>query len=480
MNRNLRVFAVVIAAVGVLVGFGFAAELVRSDFISSDLRANYVTLPLACGIATLACGAAIVWARPRSGVGWLLLAGGAGATLGFWRFSTHPWLAATGLVAFFATVLFPIDAALVEGIGIGPGARRVLLAGNVVVALLGVAIAVTAPPGALDRWFVAADSNRHVVNHFQLWSSRGVALGAHAAWWYGLLAVAAVGTASRVRRWHRAPVRVRRRETPVIVGTIAWLVLMAAAAGVMFVERRPVARQEVADYFAIAVPVDAMALVAATIAWVELVEPRLTRRRGSIEIRDIDRDRAELRSLLADLLASPRVDVAYTHGDAWVDARGVPIDVEADHRHHTVIEVNGDAVAVVLHERDVPVDAVQLAARITSAHIEAERATALARARAEAVRAATAELVRAGDRAAIAVAHEIESGPVPELRVLAERLRTGAATAAEAAEILRRVTAEVREVSHGIEPRSVEADGLAVVLGDRDATEGTVATIPAE
>jgi hypothetical protein len=400
----------------------------------------------------------------------LLAAGASGSSLGVWRFSTHPWLSVLGLFAFYASILLPLQAALVQGIGIGRGAARLMIGADAVVALLGVTIAVTAPAGALDRWFVAADPQRHVTNHVLVYSSRGVALTAQAAWWAVVLFAGAIGTASRVRRWRRAPRRIRRLEAPVVAVAVIWIALMTAGALVMFVRRVPEARAALADYGAVILPTLTLAFVAGAIAWVELVAPRLGRQQGSVEIPDIDR--AGLRALLADLLASPGVEVAYTNGGEWVDVNGVPIDVAADRRQHTIIEVNGADVAVVLHERDVPVDAVQLAASITGAQFESERATALARARAEAARLATAELVRAGDKAAMSVAAELLSGPLPELVDLAQRVRTGETSAADAADSLREVTAQVRALSHGLLPRALETGGLAMALGERASVEG--------
>ena len=188
MTRTRRIVVITGAAFTALVAFGFTAELVRSDFVRDELSANYVTLPLAALLFALLTATWIVFIRPRSEVGWLLGAGAAGSALGFWRFSTHPWCGVIGLVAFYVSILLPLEAALVQGIGIGRTARRVMTGAHLAAALLGVTIAVTAPSGALDRWFVAADQRRHVANEFLLFSSRGVALAAQAAWWVVVLA----------------------------------------------------------------------------------------------------------------------------------------------------------------------------------------------------------------------------------------------------------------------------------------------------
>jgi hypothetical protein len=470
MTRRARSAVITAAVLGGVVALGFAAELVRSGFVRDDASASYVTLPLAALLGALVVGTSVILVRPRSPVGWLLAAGATGSALGVWRFSTHPWPAVIGLVAFYASILLPLHAALVQGLGIGRAAARMMIGAEVFVALLGVTLAVTAPAGAIDRWFIAADQQRHVPNHLVLYSSPGVAHAAQAEWWTVVLLAGLIGTASRVSRWRRMPRHISQFDTPVVLGAIAWVVLMTLSGFAMFVRRVPGARLAIADYGAVILPSLMLGLVAGAIGWAELVAPRIRRRGGSVEIGDVDR--AGLQTLLADLLASPAVEVAYADREGWIDASGVRIDIDNDRRHHTIININGAAVAVVLHERDVPVDAVQLAANITAALFEAERATALARARAEAVRAATAEVVRAGDKAAIAVTSDLLSGPVPELVNLANDVRADETSAAAAAESLRAVTARVRELSHGLLPRSLEDDGLQIALGERAAVKG--------
>jgi hypothetical protein len=450
------------------VVLGPPVEQLRSKFVNSPVSANYLTLSLGAVVASLVVGTWIAIRRPRAAVGWLLMVAALGTGVGYYRFSTHPWLAAAGLVVFYATSLLPLHAAVVSGEGVSRGASIVLRIATGALTLLGITIALTAPSGSLDRWFVAADPTRHVENMFARFDAAGVADAASVAWWCVLLAAAIVGTADRTRRWARAPGRVRRIEAPVVFGAIVWVALMAGAAATTLTERVPVARQVIDDFAAVALPAMALAILAAVIGWVELLEPRLARRDGAVDLRSIEPDRVALRSLLADLLATPRVDVAYDAAGVWVDVNGRPLNLDRDRRTHTVVRFDGEPVAAILHDRDVPVDAVQLGARLTAAQIAAERTAAVARARAEAVRAATAELVRAGDRAALAVATDMLAGPVPELDGLAHRLRTDPSAIAAAADDLRAVTAQVREISHGLLPRELAERGLTI-LGSKSA-----------
>jgi len=131
------------------------------------------------------------------------------------------------------------------------------------------------------------------------------------------------------------------------------------------------------------------------------------------------------------------------------------------------VRQEGEAIAAVLHDPDVPIEAIELGARVTGAQLQAQRAAALASSRAEAVRAATGRLVRAGDRASARVETELASGPIATLEALTRGLRDGERTPADAAATLRRVTADVRAFSHGLFPRELETLGLGGVLHNR-------------
>jgi hypothetical protein len=135
-----------------------------------------------------------------------------------------------------------------------------------------------------------------------------------------------------------------------------------------------------------------------------------------------------------------------------------------DPRRATVVQRDGAPIAAIVHQPDVPFEAIDLATRITAAHLEAQRATALARANTEAVREATARLVRAGDHAAELVAREVAAGPLPRLGAVADELRRDPATLGGAPAVLQEITAEVRRISHGVFPRAIDDEGLSAVL----------------
>ena len=238
----------------------------------------------------------------------------------------------------------------------------------------------------------------------------------------------------------------------------------------LLIHRQLGARVAFADYGVVLLPLFGLALAAGAIGWTELVEPRLSRRAsGRVELQAIEPDRSGVRALLADVLGTPNVGILYTRDGQWIDSDGRAADPNEDRRVATIVRQDGDEIAAILHEPDVPLEVVQLGARITAGQLDAELATARARGRAEAVRVATAALVQAGDRAALVLAAEMDDGPLPRLERLAARLRADPTAVAETAKELQEVTANVRALSHGLVPRELEEGGLAVVLNGRCA-----------
>ena len=251
-------------------------------------------------------------------------------------------------------------------------------------------------------------------------------------------------------------------------GAVAWVVLMTGSGVSLLVDRVPLARLAVVDFAAIALPAMALALVAAVIGWVELLEPRLTRRDGAVEFRAIEPDRLGLRSLLADLLATPRVDVAYTVGDRWIDANGRAVAIDRDRRRRTLVRVEGETVAAILHDRDVPVDAVQLG-RASLPPSWRRSAPPPSRGR-EPRRCAPRPPSSCGRATEPRCPSPRTCSPVryPNSTRWPAACVPSRTPLRSAAEDLRTVTAHVREISHGLLPRDLEDLGLEM-LGSRVA-----------
>jgi hypothetical protein len=247
---------------------------------------------------------------------------------------------------------------------------------------------------------------------------------------------------------------------------------MLGVAGItMLFDRVHGARLVVADFGAVALPVLGLGVLAATVGWVELVRPRLGRASaGTIELRQVQpADSAALRAMLVDVLATSKVEIAFAGETGWIDGAGRPFALEREKRRATILKQRGEPVAAIVHDADVPFEAVELGARLAGAQLAAQRATALARSRADAVRLATGELVRAGDRASSTVSALLEARPLPMLAEISEGLRAGTCTLTQAASTLRSTTTEVRTLSHGLFPRDLEERGLGEVL----TNEGT-------
>jgi hypothetical protein len=463
VSRRLPVALAVVATAALVITIGFIVELVRSHFVQEPVRANYVTVLLAIVVSALAIGT--LAARSQRSVGVLLVAAAAGAGVGYWRFSTHPWAAAIGFATALCTALLPLHAALVHGAGISRRARAALVGAQGALIAIGLVVVCTAPAGAIDRWFVAADSQRHARNPLGLVDAPTFARAMYGTWWIGLVVVSAAFTAVRFATWLKEPVPARRREAPVVAATIAWTIVVGTGAGFLTLHRSSGARLLLADYGAIMLPAIGLALIAAAIGWVELVRPRLGRvQGGEVELRAIEpQDAGALRALLSDVLGTPRVSVVFAGDDGWIDDAGRAVHLPDDPDRATTIRQPAGPIAALIHDPDVPFESVELAARLTAAHIEAQRASALARSRTEAVRAAAGRLVRAGDKAATEVGRQLTQGPVAALDALATRLRSGTDALPEAQKVLSAVTAEVRGISHGVFPRSID-EGLAAVL----------------
>lgn len=467
MNRRAGL-VLVAAAIGVLAQLAMTIELIRSGFVSQDVNANYVTLAFAIVFASVGVGVAIARDDGWSGIGAWLACGAAGVAVGYFRFSTHPWLAAPGFVIANATALVPLHAAVSHRDGVPVSTRRVLVGAHLALATLGIVTVLTAAGGTLDRWFVAADAQRSVDNPLLVIDAPVVARAAQVTWWILLLGASALVLRARVARWSKAPPSVKRNTAPIVAGATAWILTLTAAALIMTVERAPGNRGVIADFGAVVLPVLGLGVLAATIGWVELVRPRLGRASaGSIELLDAESANSiGLRAMLVDLFATPNVDVVFADEPRWVDIADPSASIAIDRRHCTVVRRQGEPVAAILHEPDISFEALELGARLIGAQVAVQRATTLAQERAEAVRLATGQLVRAGDRASTTISSLLSAGPLRELDALASGLRAGTRSLADAAATLRTTTTEVRELSHGLYPRELEEHGLARVLGN--------------
>ena len=145
---------------------------------------------------------------------------------------------------------------------------------------------------------------------------------------------------------------------------------------------------------------------------------------------------------------------------------GRAADPAEDRRDATIVRQDGHEIAAILHEPDVPLEVVQLGARITAGQLDAELATTGTRpGRSGAGR--DRRLVQAGDRAALVLAAEMTTARRRASNASPRTCTPIRPRWPTTAKELQEVTANVRAVSHGLVPRELEEGGLAVVLGGR-------------
>jgi signal transduction histidine kinase len=186
-----------------------------------------------------------------------------------------------------------------------------------------------------------------------------------------------------------------------------------------------------------------------------------------------------LRDLLAEIVGDPELMLAYPLGDQerLVDARGQAVDLSS-HQERTSLVRDGRVVAVLAHAPGLLRDE-QLLEEVTAAArlaLENERLQAEVRARLEELRASRARIVEAGDVERKRLERDLHDGAQQRLvglslslRLLRAQLPTNADPNAtrrldEADAQLRKATAELRELAHGIFPAVLADEGLAAAV----------------
>jgi signal transduction histidine kinase len=185
-----------------------------------------------------------------------------------------------------------------------------------------------------------------------------------------------------------------------------------------------------------------------------------------------------LRDVLARALGDPTLQLAFAapSGAGFIDGAGHPVDVgtERPDRALAPIERDGEALAVLVHDRTIDdenpglVEAVGSAARLA---IENEHLTAQVRAQLEEVRASRARIVDAADAERRRVERDLHDGAQQRLLALAMRLQLARDASGNAGALLDEATAElhaaiaeVRDLARGIHPPILAEAGLAAAL----------------
>jgi len=188
---------------------------------------------------------------------------------------------------------------------------------------------------------------------------------------------------------------------------------------------------------------------------------------------------ADLRDALARALGDPSLELAYWLPDfaMYVDSQGRPVETPTEGpRGLTVIHLEGEPVAALLHDSTLGEEPALLEAVTAAAAIALQNARLHAelRARLEELRGSRARVLEAGQAERKRLERNLHDGAQQrlialslELSVLGERLRTDP----EARARLERAQAEIalslrelRDVARGLHPAVVSAHGLEVAL----------------
>ncbi|MEO8968527.1 MAG: histidine kinase [Solirubrobacteraceae bacterium] len=278
------------------------------------------------------------------------------------------------------------------------------------------------------------------------------------------------------RRWSRASAPQRRAVLPVLVTGCATL---AALIG-------DIVNDLIGDPLG-ALPANvwfyAMATVPVAVMFVFL-QRRLAR--GSVAGLVVElggpSTSADLRSALARALGDPSLQLAYwlPADEAWVDGEGTSVTLpDADSgRSSTFVERDGQRIAAVLHDPVLEHNAelVRSVCAAASLTLENERLQAELRARLVELQASRARLVEATDVERRRIERDLHDGTqqrlvsiAMSLGLLESRLPTqGTAKPLvhETREALALALAELRELTHGINPPLLTEQGLAAALDE--------------
>jgi signal transduction histidine kinase len=177
----------------------------------------------------------------------------------------------------------------------------------------------------------------------------------------------------------------------------------------------------------------------------------------------------------------------------WVDATGRPVDLPdaRSGREATIIEDRGEAIAAIVHTRGaIEPDLLGEALAAGRLRLDAERLQAATFARVEALRRARRKVVEASDEERRRLEHDLHDGAQQQL--VAVRFTLGVARSrADSAELaaplaaadtaLERALADLRELSHGLYPPSLDTAGLATAIptaAERSSLSVAIGALP--
>jgi signal transduction histidine kinase len=311
--------------------------------------------------------------------------------------------------------------------------------------------------------------------------------------WTGALAVLVVW------RFARSSVSLRRLTTPVVLGGVAYLLLVWADFA-HSLPRGELDKDSLEQSLWLG-QAGALCGIASGVVWSWLRARRTRSLLAKLVIGLGDSPPAGgLRQVLANLLADPNIAVAYplANRDRYVDAGGMTVDLTASGgRMVTSLAREGRTVAVLIHRAgllDDPdlVHEVAAAARVA---LENERLQAEVRAQLEDLRASRARIVATGDAERRRLERNLHDGAQQRLVALSLGLRLArtqlgpdpdpilASRIDQAMAEIRTAIDDLRELAHGIYPAVLADEGLAAAVdmfAERSAIPIRVVAVPDE
>jgi signal transduction histidine kinase len=285
----------------------------------------------------------------------------------------------------------------------------------------------------------------------------------------GVLLVLANG-----RRWLRSSGPVRRQMVPVVVGSIATLLLAASwiaeAFGISVEQLYTVALLTV-----IAIPVGVLYV---------MLQARMARGAVADLVVDLGQNPtpARLRDALANALGDPSLQVAYWAAgqDRFVDAAGEPHELPelGTGQAVTMLERDGVPEAAIIHDAILLEDPGLIASVVSAMRlaVENDRLTTEVEAQLQEVRASRARIVEAGDLERRRVERDLHDGAQQRLVSLSLELQVARRALGDsgdpavrrsldrASEEALEALAELRDLALGIHPLILTESGLGAAI----------------
>ncbi len=428
-------------------------------------------LELLVGASLLGCGLASWRARPDNRIGLIMVSTGFAWFAAQLVDATPPWLNTIGLAIQSVWIIGLVYLLLAFPSGRLPSRLDRALVATGVTAALGIQLLAMLDgnkaglhcPGCANNLLQVVHDNHEARGWIGLQHLIG-----------GALIVAVV--ALLIRRWLLASTAQRRAVAPVLVAGCATLAALTATI-ILDLLGDPLGALPADVYFTL------MATVPVAVMFVFL-QRRLARGMVAGLVVELggSSTSADLRQALARALGDPSLEIAYwfVAEQHYVDGDGAPMKVPADdsRRRSTFVERDGQPIAVLLHDPVLEHNAelVQSVCAAASLALENERLQAELRARLIELQASRARLVEATDAERRRIERDLHDGTQQRLVSIAMSLgllerRLPAEAGAqplvrETREALALALAELRELTHGINPPLLAERGLPAALDE--------------